>query len=162
MQVLTSSTHLSRETPSGFFQGLCGRLFWVFESLKGQVAVQLEGGESHHRFAYLHLGARPVLEGHWRGPVKLAVGRIHATTRRGYCGAIMWDRDLIYLKANSSSGRGEYLRIWQYRQTSPSPERRFFHSWRLSNEGFEGEPLTFEQTGGLPRMWPYPKNFFEV
>ena len=158
MELVSSSTKLSEATPDGFFQSLCGRLFWVFGSPRGRVAVHLKGEGSNYRYTYIYLDDDPIFEGHWRGNVTLFLGQKRYETRRGYCGVLRRYRDWVYLKANGPDGRGEYLRILQCRLTPSSSEYCFFHHWRLTNDPAEHAPLLFEQSGLLPRMYSYPED----
>lgn len=154
MHIVSSSTYLTKRTPLGIFRTITGSLFWVFWTVGGRVAVQLDDFGPGPRFGFFYPGDNSSLEGYSLGGCTLQTyeSGIYDYTPTGFCGALLLWRGLVYLKANHQCGQGKYLRVIGTRCRPNSDQRRYDHSWFLQDLDFGDELIHFDLNGSLPRM----------
>ena len=162
MQLVSSSTFLTDATPPGLFRSLSGCRFWVFDTVHGRVAVQLDEEGFGPQFAYFYLSDDQFIEGHWTSSVWLGRGPKSIAAPKGHCGIIRTFRGLVYFKANNPRGQGDYLRVLGYRDNKAHDYSLFSHHWRLLTNTYDREFEFFEQIKNPPRMRRYWEDAFET
>ena len=153
---------LTRHTPRGLFLSKFGCRFWVFDTVDGRVAVQLDEDIHAPRFAYRLLDDIPYRLGQWCGEVQLKTGEKHGGGYRGLCGLITFYRNHIFLKANAGDGRGKLLRLVDYAEEDFATWTHFQEHWQLISKTRGRRFLQYDNRGCLQPLKHYPAEFPEV
>ena len=147
----------SQTQPGLFMVSRGGPRLWVFESLHGRIALQLDASPKRPKFSYCQLGPEPIALGLWLGPVRLALGEWLPNGACGEAGFICSYRDRLLVKANSSDGTGKQLPLVEFGKDDYSPRTIFCRSWKLLSA--HGEHLSlFDAPPEIEFMMPYSDN----
>lgn len=123
---------LTHETRRGLFVSSGdGPRFWVFDSLRGPIALQLDSSEERPAFSYCELGPKQVAIGVWMGAVRLRIDSAPTDSAYKKAGFICAYRQRLLVKANEPRGTGQQLAITEYQNSVYYSRTVFYPSWSL-------------------------------
>jgi len=156
--IIDELEYLSWNTKPGLFLvGHGGPRLWVFESLHGLFALQLDTSPKRPKFSYCKLGPAPIAIGLWLGPVLLQVGEPLLKGAYMQAGFICSYRDRLLVKANAPYGVSERLALTGFDNGAYSLGTIFYRSWALLSV-HEGHLSLFDAPLEIDRMTPYSGN----
>lgn len=155
-QSFRSIQSLDRSTPEGLFLGAGGVAFWVFPTVGGKVAVQLESTADRPAFAYDVLDAQPLTLGIWLGSVAPRLGSNVDKPFNRRSGILICVENRLYLKANRSNGCSERLRVFPFRLSDSVQWYRRIPSWTLNARTAHRSVRLFDSRAVAPRLSAYP------
>lgn len=153
--IIDQPTDLSADTAPGMFRvGPEGPRLWVFDSLHGRYALQLDPSPERPQFSYCKLGSQPIATGLWLGSVVLQVGEPLNNGTYKQARFICAYRDRLLVKANAPDGASERLALTGFNKGSYSWSTIFYRRWSLSSADEERYPW-FNAPAEIERMTPY-------